>query len=49
MATYKSKSRLPHDNIQKLNENKTLELNTATAGRRMSHPTNGRKLQTTIP
>ena len=49
MATYDSKSWLPHDNIQILNENETLELNAAKAGRKMSHPTNGRKLQTTIP
>ena len=49
MATYKSKTGFHMTIFKNLNENQTLELNAAKAGRRMSHPTNGRKLQTTIP
>ena len=37
MATYKSKSWLLHDNIQKLNENETLELNVAKAGHNLGN------------
>ena len=38
-----------HMTIYNLNENDTIQINSATADRRMSHPPNGSKLQTTIP